>query len=135
MGSDIIRIGSRTFTRNRAFKLGLIDKEGNLTAKAAIDSRTAQEIARAARRAEWRRLQGLDPDEDDAPKAKEVKPLRPKNVTKTGEEVTDPAILAAIAEKEGVPTRVPKQSDPNDERRKAMIEESLLAHGVAPEDL
>lgn len=133
MGSDIIRIGARTFTRGRALQLGLIDADGNLTENAAIDSRSQQAAMRNQRRADWRKRQGLDIEVE----RKALKPLRPKNVTPAGEEVTDPAVLAAIAEKEGVPQTKGRRKleDPIEARRKAMIEESLLAHGVAPEDL
>ena len=113
MGSnDIIRLpNGRTATRSRALKMGWLDAKGNLTAKAPQSHRDVVAQQRAERSAQWRRSQGLPAPErgQDAAEAaasaalagkrKRIEPLLPKNVTATGEEITDPETLAEIEER------------------------------------
>jgi hypothetical protein len=109
LSSDAIRIGSRIFTRNRAIAAGLIvvgkDGETVLTAKgrAQINSAAAKVAKAADLDAAWRARQGLPPLDVEISEDGQIKPtrkprvLKPKNVTHTGEEVTDAEVLAKIA--------------------------------------
>ena len=104
MSADIVTLpgSGKTIATARARMLGLVDEAGNFTEKAYYDERQAKAAQKEARAAEWRRTQGLGEP------AKVIEPLRPRNVTPDGDTVTDPAILAAIAERtaqiEAVPT-------------------------------
>ena len=112
MPSDIIRIGSKTYTRTRAQALGFLDEDGNVRDSVPRDSAAAKIIERDRRRAEWAKQQGLpapriaggtvEPEltEDGQLKVTAApEPLRPQNVSADGTPVTDEETLAAIAER------------------------------------
>ena len=109
-GSDVVRIGGKTYTRSRALALGLIavSKKGEVILTPAgiqVSNSAGEKAARAdARAAHWRRYQGL-PEEPETTSdgvlvrvKRPPKVLKPKNVMPDGSPVEDEETLAKIAE-------------------------------------
>ena len=96
-----VRIGGKTYTQNRALAMGLIvkGKDGKVVLTSAgksMEDSVAQKAGAAkARTADWRRRQGLPPEEPETTEDGILKPVRkprvlkPKNVTPEGTPVED----------------------------------------------
>lgn len=105
VGADVIRLpNGKTMTLSRARGLGYLDRDGNIRPEVAArmsgGSPAESKARREAREAAWRKQQGLEPETTEDGRLKPVRkprPLRPKNVTKTGAPIEDEAELAAIA--------------------------------------
>jgi hypothetical protein len=106
--SGTVRLRDRVYTMARAEALGYVARMTNgewvLTTlgRESMDYAGAKEAERAARAAWWRIRQGLDKPPERRRKAEasaKAEPLRPQNVTKDGEPITDEKVLAKIVQK------------------------------------
>lgn len=101
--ADLVKIGGKMMTVNRARALGLLDK--NNAPKAGAENSPAVKgnkpktgpVKNDARKAALALAVAAEEAVAQGKKPPKIKPLVPQNVTKDGEPVTDEATLAQIA--------------------------------------